>query len=405
MSYTKDSNRAGKRGGTSGQGGYSAAKGGRKNQGQGRADSRGYGQGRAGNYTQGRPGTRGERANGEGRAAGGYGESRSFRGNAYGAPQGRAYRGEKPYAPAAGQARRGGEKPYPPKGRDAYDPYVQRGAPPLPREKKLRSQPKPVKPYEKPAGVEAPREEDATLLVGRNAVWEALKAGRAMERLYVAQGVDETALQGILGVAYREKVKVERVPRTRVTELAGTDKHQGVVAHLSVMEYTPLDKLVEDAFAATDSPVFVLLDEVQDPHNLGAIIRTADCAGANGIIILEHRAVGLTATVSKVSAGALAHMPVAKATNLVRVMETLQQRGVEMVGADMGGVCCYDCDFTAGPLGLVIGNEGVGLRRLVREQCDVLAGIPIHGHVDSLNASVAAAVLMFEAVRQRKFAK
>ena len=336
MSYTKDSNRAGKRGGTSGQGGYSAAKGGRKNQGQGRADSRGYGQGRAGNYTQGRPGTRGERANGEGRAAGGYGESRSFRGNAYGAPQGRAYRGEKPYAPAGGQARRGGEKPYPPKGRDAYDPYVQRGAPPLPREKKLRSQPKPVKPYEKPAGVEAPREEDAT------------------------QGVDETALQGILGVAYREKVKVERVPRTRVTELAGTDKHQGVVAHLSAMEYTPLDKLVEDAFAATDSPVF---------------------------------------------AGALAHMPVAKATNLVRVMETLQQRGVEMVGADMGGVCCYDCDFAAGPLGLVIGNEGVGLRRLVREQCDVLAGIPIHGHVDSLNASVAAAVLMFEAVRQRKFAK
>lgn len=395
MSYTKDSNRAGKRGSTSGQGGYSAAKGGRKNQGQGRA----------GSYAQGKPGGRGERAYGEGRTANSYGENRSSRGGAYSTPKGRSSRGEKTYAPAAGQTRRNGEKPFSPKKRDAYDPYVQRGAPPLPREKKLRPQPVTVKPYEKPTGLDAPREEDTTLLVGRNAVWEALKAGRAMERLYVAQGVDETALQGILGVAYREKVKVERVPRTRVTELAGTDKHQGVVAHLSAMEYTPLDKLIEDAFEATDSPVFVLLDEVQDPHNLGAIIRTADCAGANGIIILEHRAVGLTATVSKVSAGALAHMPVAKATNLVRVMETLQQRGVEMVGADMGGVCCYDCDFAAGPLGLVIGNEGVGLRRLVREQCDVLAGIPIHGHVDSLNASVAAAVLMFEAVRQRKFAK
>ena len=395
MSYTKDSNRAGKRGSTSGQGGYSAAKGGRKNQGQGRA----------GSYAQGKPGGRGERAYGEGRTANSYGENRSSRGGAYSTPKGRSSRGEKTYAPAAGQTRRNGERPFSPKKRDAYDPYVQRGAPPLPREKKLRPQPVTVKPYEKPTGLDAPREEDTTLLVGRNAVWEALKAGRAMERLYVAQGVDETALQGILGVAYREKVKVERVPRTRVTELAGTDKHQGVVAHLSAMEYTPLDKLIEDAFEATDSPVFVLLDEVQDPHNLGAIIRTADCAGANGIIILEHRAVGLTATVSKVSAGALAHMPVAKATNLVRVMETLQQRGVEMVGADMGGVCCYDCDFAAGPLGLVIGNEGVGLRRLVREQCDVLAGIPIHGHVDSLNASVAAAVLMFEAVRQRKFAK
>ena len=395
MSYTKDSNRAGKRGSTSGQGGYSAAKGGRKNQGQGRA----------GSYAQGKPGGRGERAYGEGRTANSYGENRSSRGGAYSTPKGRSSRGEKTYAPAAGQTRRNGERPFSPKKRDAYDPYVQRGAPPLPREKKLRPQPVTVKPYEKPTGLDAPREEDTTLLVGRNAVWEALKAGRAMERLYVAQGVDETALQGILGVAYREKVKVERVPRTRVTELAGTDKHQGVVAHLSAMEYTPLDKLIEDAFEATDSPVFVLLDEVQDPHNLGAMIRTADCAGANGIISLEHRAVGLTATGSKVSAGALAHMPVAKATNLVRVMETLQQRGVEMVGADMGGVCCYDCDFAAGPLGLVIGNEGVGLRRLVREQCDVLAGIPIHGHVDSLNASVAAAVLMFEAVRQRKFAK
>ena len=145
----------------------------------------------------------------------------------------------------------------------------------------------------------------------------------------------------------------------------------------------------------------MLLDEVQDPHNLGAIIRTADCAGASGVIIMEHRAVGLTTTVAKVSAGALAHMKVAKVTNLARAMETLKKRGVTLFGADMGGQSCYECDFT-GPLGLVIGNEGVGLRRLVREQCDQLAGIPTYGHVDSLNASVAAAVMMFEAVRQRQ---
>ena len=403
MSYTNENNRSGKRGGASSQSGYSTTKRGRRTQRQSKAENSSYGRGRSGGYSREKLGSRGEYGFKESRA-GNYEKNSGSRGNgAYGTAQGRGYRDERPYSPAGGHSRRNGEKPSAAKARDFYDPYVQRGASPLPRDKKPRPQPKA---YEKPLEMETQQQEaDATLLVGRNAVWEALKAGRSMERLYVAQGVDETALQGILGVAYREKVKIERVPRARVAELAGTDKHQGVIAYLSAMEYTPLDKLIDDAFAATDAPVFVLLDEVQDPHNLGAIIRTADCAGANGIIILEHRAVGLTATVSKVSAGALAHMPVAKATNLVRAMETLQQRGVEMVGADMGGVCCYDCDFSSGPLGLVIGNEGVGLRRLVREQCDVLAGIPIHGHVDALNASVAAAVLMFEAVRQRKFAK
>ena len=365
----------------------------------------------SGSYKSGSYGA-GKRTNSQDKT--GYGEKRSA--GSYGAGKSGGYQKAKSFS--GGQSKGGykssynksGENGFGYKGRDSYDPYVQRGAAPLPKSRP-QAEKKPVKSFEKPAKpvertpVEIPQPEDETLLVGRNAVWEALKAGRAMERLYVAQGVDETSLQGILGVAYREKVKVERTSRNRLTEIAGTDKHQGVLAYLSAMEYTPLDKLIDDAFEATDKPVFILLDEVQDPHNLGAIIRTADCAGANGIIILEHRAVGLTATVSKVSAGALAHMPVAKATNLVRAMQQLQERGVRMIGADMGGVTCYDCDFTDGPLGLVIGNEGVGLRRLVREQCDVLAGIPIYGHVDSLNASVAAAVMMFEAVRQRKFAK
>ena len=157
-------------------------------------------------------------------------------------------------------------------------------------------------------------EQDENLLVGRNSVWEALKADKPMEKLLIAQGVDETSMQGILGVASRTKVKIERIPRVRLDDIAGTDKHQGVVAYLSATEYTPLEKMIEDGFAATKEPIFILLDEVQDPHNLGAIIRTADCVGASGVIVLEHRAVGLTSTVAKVSAGALAHMPVAKVT-------------------------------------------------------------------------------------------
>ena len=239
-----------------------------------------------------------------------------------------------------------------------------------------------------------------TILEGRNPIWEALKAGRTIEKLLISSTVEEEGILPILGIARREKVKIERVPRAKLDELSPSQKHQGMIAMLPAMDYTPLDIMLENAFAATETPLFILLDELQDPHNLGAIIRTADCAGAQGIITLEHRSVGLTSTVAKVSAGALAHMPVAKVTNLTRTIEELQQRGIYVVGADAEGQCCYDVRLT-GPTAIVIGNEGTGIRRLVREQCDVLAGIPLQGHVDSLNASVAAAVLIFEAVRQR----
>ncbi|MGI6316221.1 MAG: 23S rRNA (guanosine(2251)-2'-O)-methyltransferase RlmB [Christensenellales bacterium] len=238
-------------------------------------------------------------------------------------------------------------------------------------------------------------------LFGKNPIWEALKVGRAMEKLYVAEGVEDASIEGILGIARREKVALQRVPRAVLDEMVPGAKHQGLVAELPAKDYVPLDTLVENAFSQTKSPLFILLDEVQDPHNLGAIIRTADCSGADGVVVLEHRAVGLTATVAKVSAGALEHMPVSKVTNLVRCIELLQQKGVTVIGADTEGKSCYSVDMR-GPIALVIGNEGLGLRRLVHEQCDALAGIPLKGHVDSLNASVAAAVLMFEAVRQRQ---
>jgi len=242
---------------------------------------------------------------------------------------------------------------------------------------------------------------DELLLMGRNAVWEAMKAEKAVERIYLSQGVDEDMLSGILGVANRLHVRVERIPKARLNLICGTDKHQGVAATLSAAEYTPLETLLDNAFAATENPLFVVLDEIQDPQNLGAIIRSAECAGAQGIIIPEHRAAGLTATVSKVSAGALAYQPVSKVVNLNRAMEAMRERGITLIGADMDGEAYDTCDMT-GPVALVIGNEGSGLRRLVSEGCDKLVGIPLCGHIDSLNASVATGILLFEALRQRK---
>ncbi len=291
---------------------------------------------------------------------------------------------------------------------NSHDPYVMRGvspkiSKPVNRDRSTR------KITEKPSSVgrantdalEA-QEKDELLLIGKNAVWEALKAGRSIERLFIAQNIDEKSISGILGIASRENVKIERIPKARMLEISGSDKNQGIVAFLSAAEYVPFEELLDNAFAAGRSPVFILLDEVQDPHNLGAVIRTADCAGVSGVVILEHRAVGLTSTVAKVSAGALMHVPVAKVKNLTKAIQVLKERGTRIFGAVMDGVPCYDCDFTDGPIAFVIGNEGMGIRRLVREQCDVLTRIPIYGHVDSLNASVAAAVLMFEAVRQKK---
>ena len=241
---------------------------------------------------------------------------------------------------------------------------------------------------------------EATLLEGKNAVWEALKAGRKMDKLLLAQGLEQDGVAGILGIARRNRVRIETVPRARLDELSPSGKHQGVMAFVPAMDYVSLDDLVARAFAATETPMLIVLDELQDPHNLGAIIRTVDCAGAQGVIIMANRAVGLTATVAKVSAGALAHVPVAKVTNLAQTLGSLREQGFAILGADMQGQSCYKADFCR-PIALVVGNEGVGLRRLVAETCDELISLPLLGHVDSLNASVASALLLYEGVRQR----
>ena len=332
-----------------------------------------------------------------------FGDRKSYGDKPYG--EKKSYGDRKPY----GEKNFGDRKPYGEKKTFGDKPYHKHAISNPPREDK------PIRPFREPDEFDqAPRsfvtpdirEENAAandelLLMGRNAVWEAMKAEKAVERIYLAQGVDEDMLSGILGVANRLHVRVERIPKAKLNVICGTDKHQGVAATLSAAEYTPLETLLDNAFAATENPLFLVLDEIQDPQNLGAMIRSAECAGAQGIIIPEHRAAGLTATVSKVSAGALAYQPVSKVVNLNRAMETLRERGITLIGADMDGEAYDACDMT-GPVALVIGNEGSGLRRLVSEGCDRLVGIPLCGHIDSLNASVAAGILLFEALRQRK---
>ncbi|MGI5877506.1 MAG: 23S rRNA (guanosine(2251)-2'-O)-methyltransferase RlmB [Christensenellales bacterium] len=237
-------------------------------------------------------------------------------------------------------------------------------------------------------------------LEGKNPVWEALKAGQAIDKLIIDSALDDASIAGILGAARRMKVHIERAPRPKLDALARTGFHQGLIAMLPAASYIPLDELLDQAFVTRPDPVFVLLDEMQDPHNVGAIIRSAECAGASGVILTERRSAGLTATVARSSAGAVAHIPICRVTNLVAAIDAMKLRGVWVRGADMDAPPCYNERLT-GPLALVIGNEAVGLRRLVRERCDSLIGIPMRGRTGSLNASVAAGVLLFEAVRQR----
>ncbi|NLG37879.1 MAG: 23S rRNA (guanosine(2251)-2'-O)-methyltransferase RlmB [Clostridiales bacterium] len=237
-------------------------------------------------------------------------------------------------------------------------------------------------------------------LEGKNPVWEALKAGQAIDKLIIDTALDDESIAGILGAARRMKVRIERAPRPKLDTLARTGRHQGLIAMLPAASYMPLDELLDQAFAARPDPVFVLLDEIQDPHNVGAVIRSAECAGASGVILTERRSAGLTAAVARSSAGAVAHIPICRVTNLSAAIDAMKLRGVWVRGADMDAPPCY-AERLTGPLALVIGNEAEGLRRLVRERCDSLVGIPMRGKTGSLNASVAAGVLLFEAVRQR----
>ena len=235
---------------------------------------------------------------------------------------------------------------------------------------------------------------------GRNAVLEAFRSGKTIDKLFVQDGCKDGPVQTIVREARKGDTIINFVPRERLDQMSETGKHQGVIAYAAAYEYVEVEDILKAAEEKGEPPFIFLLDGIEDPHNLGAIIRTANLAGAHGVIVPKHRAVGLTATVAKTSAGALNYTPVAKVTNLVQTMEMLKEKGIWFVCADMNGQRMYDLDLK-GPIGLVIGNEGEGVSRLVRENCDFTATIPMKGDIDSLNASVAAGVLAYEIVRQR----
>ena len=235
---------------------------------------------------------------------------------------------------------------------------------------------------------------------GRNAVLEAFRSGKTIDKLFVQDGCKDGPILSITREARKHDTLIKYVPRERLDQLSETGKHQGVIAYAAAYEYAEVEDILKNARDTGEEPFIFLLDNIEDPHNLGAIIRTANLAGAHGVIIPKHRAAGLTATVAKTSAGALNYTPVAKVTNLVKTMEELKEKGLWFVCADMDGDVMYRVNLK-GPIGLVIGNEGEGVGRLVKETCDMTASIPMKGDIDSLNASVAAGVLAYEIVRQR----
>ena len=235
---------------------------------------------------------------------------------------------------------------------------------------------------------------------GRNAVMEAFRSGKPIDKVYILDGCQDGPVRTIVREAKKHDTIVNFVPKERLDSMSETGHHQGVMAYAAAYEYAEVEDILKIAEEKGEPPFLFLLDGIEDPHNLGAIIRTANLCGAHGVIIPKRRAVGLTATVAKTSAGALNYTPVAKVTNLTATIKELKEQGIWFVCADMGGTQMYDLDLK-GPIGLVIGSEGEGVSKLVRENCDYVASIPMKGDIDSLNASVAAGVLAYEIVRQR----
>lgn len=235
---------------------------------------------------------------------------------------------------------------------------------------------------------------------GRNAVLEAFRSGKTVDKLYILDGCQDGPVRTIAREARKHDTIISYVKKERLDQLSETGKHQGVIAVAASYEYATVEDILNKAKEKGEPPFILLLDNIEDPHNLGAMIRTANLAGAHGVIIPKRRAVGLTASVARTSAGALNYTPVAKVTNLKAVMEQLKKEGMWFVCADMGGTAYYELDLK-GSIGLVIGNEGEGVSRLVKENCDFVASIPMKGDIDSLNASVAAGILAFEISRQR----
>ena len=235
---------------------------------------------------------------------------------------------------------------------------------------------------------------------GRNAVLEAFRSGRVVDKLFVLERCEDGPVRTILREAKKHDTMVRFVKKERLDQMSEAGKHQGVIAVTAAYDYAEVEDILNKAREKGEAPFVVILDNIEDPHNLGASIRTANLAGAHGVIIPKNRAVGLTATVARTSAGALNYTPVARVTNIARTIEELKKEGLWFVCADMGGTSMYQLDLK-GPMGLVIGNEGEGVSRVVKEKCDFVASIPMKGDIDSLNASVAAGVLAYEIVRQR----
>ena len=238
------------------------------------------------------------------------------------------------------------------------------------------------------------------MIEGRNAVLEAFRSGKCVDKLFILDGCQDGPVRTIAREARKHDTIVKFVPKERLDSMSETGAHQGVIAQVAAYDYSTVEDILKKAEDKGEAPFIILLDNIEDPHNLGAIIRTANLAGAHGVIIPKYRAVGLTATVAKTSAGALNYTPVAKVANLGQTIDELKEKGIWFVCADMDGEVMYRQNLT-GPIGLVIGNEGNGVSRLVKEKCDFTTAIPMNGDIDSLNASVAAGVLAFEIVRQR----
>jgi len=237
-------------------------------------------------------------------------------------------------------------------------------------------------------------------IIGKNPVIEALRSERDVNKILIAEGSQKGQMQVVIGIAKERNILVQFVPKQKIDQLV-EGNHQGVVAQVAAYQYAELDDLFAAAEKKNEAPFFILLDEIEDPHNLGSIMRTADAVGAHGIIIPKRRAVGLTATVAKASTGAIEHIPVVRVTNMARTIDELKERGVWIAGTDAKGKQDFRQFDGTMPLGLVIGSEGKGMGRLVRDKCDFLIHLPMKGHVTSLNASVAAALLLYEVYRKR----
>lgn len=238
------------------------------------------------------------------------------------------------------------------------------------------------------------------VISGRNPVSEAVRSNRPIDKILVARGEKSGAVVGILAKAKHKQIPIKEVDRTKLDYITGNTNHQGIIAFAAVKEYSTVEEIFEYAESLNEAPFIVVLDELEDPHNLGAIIRTAECAGVHGVIVPKRRSASLSYTVGKASAGAVEYMRVARVTNIASLLDELKERGVWVYGADMDGTDYRKCDFS-GACAIVIGNEGKGISRLVREKCDVIVSLPMKGKINSLNASVAAGILMYSAMDNR----